>query len=108
MDWQDRIITLFVQICDGYKNGLWAYCQRFTNYANLSFTDEEVVTIYMYGIIEGLTTKKQIYSHTKNYWSQLFLKLPNYEAFVYRVNKLGDVFVAMLEMYQNMLPEGCL
>lgn len=91
MDWQDGIITLFVQICDSYKNGLWAYCQRFTNYANLTFKDEEVMTIYMYGIMEGLTTKKQIYSHAKNYWYQLFPKLPSYEAFVYRLNKTQTI-----------------
>ena len=34
----------------------------------------------------------------------LFPNLPKYEAFVYRVNKLGDVFIAMIETYQNMIP----
>jgi hypothetical protein len=103
MDWQDEIITLFVQICDDYKNGLWTYCQRFTNYANLSFTDEEVMTIYIYGTMEGRTTKKQIYNQAKKYWGHLFPKLLSYVAFVQRLNKLGDVFVAMIGRLQNQL-----
>lgn len=101
MDWQDEIITLFVQLCDEYKNGLWTLCQRFTNYADLSFRDEEVMTIYMYGTIEGRTTKKQIYEHAKKYWNDLFPKLPSYVAFVQRVNKLGDVFTALVEVLQK-------
>lgn len=104
MDWQDRIITLYLQICDDYKNKLWTFCQRFSNYANLSFSDEEVITIYMAGTMAGLTTKKQIYNHANDYWLGLFPKLPRYEAFVYRVNKLGDVFIAMMESYQNRIP----
>lgn len=104
MDWQDRIITLYLQIYDDYKNKLWTCCQRFSNYVDLSFPDEEVITIYMAGIMAGLTTKKQIYNHAHDYWLGLFPKLPKYEAFVYRVNKLGDVFIAMMETYQNMIP----
>ena len=34
-----------------------AYCQRFTNYADLS-----VMTIYMFGVMEGLKDKKKIYN----------------------------------------------
>ena len=103
MNWQDRIITLYLQICDDYKNKLLAFCQRFSNYVNLSFTDEEVITIYMAGIMSGLTTKKQIYNDANDYWLDLFPKLPKYEAFVYRIKKLGDVFIAMMETYQNMI-----
>ncbi len=104
MDWQDKIITLFVQICDDYKNTLWTYCQRFTNYANLSFSDEEVMTIYIYGTMEGRVTKKQIYEHAKNYWGNLFPKLPSYVAFVQRLNKLGDAFIAFAEILQKKIP----
>src|SRR5690242_6348803 len=104
MDWQDKIISLYLFICDEYKSGLWAHCQRFSNNSNLIFSDEEVATIYMCGIMEGLITKKQIYKHTKNYWSSLFPYLPNYEAFVQRINKLGNFFVGLINNLQQMLP----
>ena len=104
MDWQDRIISLYLYICDEYKNVLWSYCERFSNYADLTFSDEEVMTIYMYGIMEGKTTKKQIYDHAKNYWHAMFPALPSYVAFVQRTNKLSDAFIAMIESLQNKLP----
>ena len=104
MNWLDKIITLYLFICDEYKNGLWIHCQRFSNYSNLSFSDEEVATIYMWGIMEGLITKKQIYEHTRNYWSSLFPCLPSYEAFVQRVNKLGNFFEGLIYNLQKTLP----
>lgn len=104
MDWQDKIISLYLFVCSEYKNGLWAYCQRFSNHVDLSFSDEEVITIYMFGIMEGLRDKKKIYNHAKNYWHCLFPSLPSYPAFVQRVNKLGEVFIGMLINLQQQLP----
>jgi hypothetical protein len=106
MTWLDGIISLYVFICDEYQKNLWAYCQRFSNYSNLTFSDEEVITIYMFGIMEGLTTKKQIYKHARNYWHDLFPSLPSYVAFVQRTNLLGSVFLALLENLQKMFPES--
>ena len=104
MDWLDEIISLYLYVCAEYKNVLWVYCQRFSNYSDLTFSDEEVITIYMFGIMEGLTTKKQIYKHAKNYWHCLFPSLPSYVAFVQRVNKLGDLFVGMIDNFQKNIP----
>ena len=102
--WLERIISMYLFVCDEYKKNLWVYCQRFTNYADLSFSDEEVITIYLFGTMEGKTTKKQIYEHAKNYWSDLFPHLPSYVAFVQSVNRLADVFPAFVEHLQAMLP----
>jgi hypothetical protein len=70
----------------------------------LSFSDEEVITIYLMGTMEGKTTKKQIYDHAKNYWSHLFPRLPSYVAFIQRINRLADVFPVFIEMLQALLP----
>ncbi len=104
MNWLDEIISLYLYVCAEYKNGLWTYCQRFSNHSNLTFSDEEVATIYMFGIIEGLSTKKHIYEHAKNYWASLFPNLPGYVAFVQRVNKLGAFFIGMIDSIQRKLP----
>jgi len=53
MDWQEQLITIYLYVCKHYRDGLWAYCQRMSNYADLSFADEEVITIYLFGIIDG-------------------------------------------------------
>lgn len=106
MDWLDRIITLYVFICDAYKSELHAYCERFSNYSNLSFSDEEVLVIYMYGIIDGKRTKKQIYNHARDYWHHLFPRLPSYVAFVQRINKIQDVFIPLIAKLQARLPKS--
>jgi len=104
MNWLDRIIATYLLVCDAYKKILWVYCQRFTNYANLSFTDEEVMTIYLVGTMEGRITEKQIYEHAKQYWQDLFPRLPSYVAFVQRINRLADIFPAFVEWLQGLLP----
>jgi hypothetical protein len=104
MSWLDEIISLYLFVCDEYKKTLWAYCQRHTNYADLSFSDEEVMTIYLMGTIEGKITKKHMYDHAKQYWSDLFPRLPSYTAFIQRINRLADVFPALLEKLQTLLP----
>ena len=105
MDWLVRIITLYVFICEAYKDELHAYCERFSNYSDLSFSDEEVLVIYMCGIMDGKRTKKHIYNHAKDYWSYLFPKLPSYVAFVQRINKIQEVFIPMIARLQAKLPE---
>jgi hypothetical protein len=105
-NWLDRIIATYLWVCDAYKKKLWVYCQRFTNHADLSFTDEEVMTIYLVGTMEGKRTKKQIYEHAKQYWHDLFPRLPSYVAFVQRINRLADVFPAFVEWLQGLLPKA--
>jgi hypothetical protein len=104
MSWLDEIISMYLVVCDAYEKKLWSYCQRFSNYSDLSFSDEEVITIYLMGTMEGRTTKKQIYEHAKNYWHDLFPRLPSYVAFVQRINRLADVFPAFVERLQMSLP----
>lgn len=97
MDWQGQLITVYLSICKHYCEGLWAYCQRMSNYTDLSFTDEEVITIYLFGIIDGRTEITQIYEYTHRHLRDWFPKLPSYEAYVQRLNKVADVFAPLLE-----------
>ncbi len=101
MDWQTKIISLYLDICEEYKNNLWIYCQRFSNHYDLEFTDEEAITIFISGVIEGKTTIKKIHEHAKNYWSDFFPNLPGYEAYNYRLNHLEGVFIQMMALLNN-------
>lgn len=97
MDWQEQLITIYLYVCKHYREGLWAYCQRMSNYADLSFSDEEVITIYLFGIIDGGTEITWIYRYTDRYLRDWFPKLPGYEAYIQRLNKAADVFSPLLE-----------
>ena len=101
MNWQDQLITIYLYVCKHYQNDLWAYSQRMTNYADLSFSDEEVITLYLFGIIDKKRELKQIYAYGDRHLRPWFPRLPSYVAFVQRVNRVADVFAPLIERIQN-------
>ena len=66
------------------------------NYKPL-FTDEEVMTVYIFGITQGFSKVKHIYKHTRRYLSDWFPLLPSYQAFVDRLNKLPCCFQILVQ-----------
>ena len=106
MAWQDRFITLYLYICTHYQSHLWVYCQRLGPYADLSFSDEEVICIYMWGIMEKRREITQIYDHTERYLKDWFPLLPSYGGFVQRLNRVADVFVPLIEQLQQDFPQA--
>lgn len=103
MDWQTRLITLYLLVCDYFAQGLWIHAQRFAPHADLSFTDEEVVSVYLAGILDKKREIRTIHNHARDYWADWFPCLPGYGAYVRRLNRLADVFPALLE---RLCPEG--
>ncbi|SER16010.1 hypothetical protein, partial [Pedobacter rhizosphaerae] len=57
-----KLIKLYQYVCDRYEIELQYHCQRFTNNSRPDFTDQEVMTIYLFGIYEEQRFKiKQIH-----------------------------------------------
>jgi hypothetical protein len=106
MNWQDKMISLYLFLCKAFNEGLYGMCERMSNHADLSFSDEEVMTIFMFGIIEGRRELKNIYQHTYHHLYSWFPKLPSYVAFVQRINKLNEVFIPIIEKLQSFLPDS--
>lgn len=50
MDWHTQLITLYLAVCKYWQEVGWALAQRHAPYADLGFTDEEVVTIYLFAV----------------------------------------------------------
>lgn len=65
MNWQEQLITVYIFICKHYERNLWVYCQRMSNFADLSFSDEEVITLYLFGIIDKNTENEQPLSQNR-------------------------------------------
>jgi Transposase DDE domain len=97
MDWQSRLIGVYLKVCDLWDQGIWTACQRFSNNQRLIVTDEEILSIYIYGIMEGHKTVKSIHSFTSAFLVEWFPQLGAYEAFNHRLTQISDVFAAMLE-----------
>jgi len=108
MDWQIRIIFVFLFISDNYQENLQFYSQRMSNNAFPVFTDEEVITIFLWGIMQHRTTIKDIYNYTNNHLREWFPNLPSYEAYIMRLNRLQDVFVPLIEEVQKYFPNDYL
>lgn len=56
------------------------------------YRPEIVVTVYLFGHLNGLYQKKAIYRFTCNYWADWFPQLPSYQAFCHRLNNLESSF----------------
>jgi hypothetical protein len=106
VDWQLRLITLFDDICNHYQSHLWVHCQRFSPYVDLTFSDEEVLCIYLWGVMDKRREVSDIYAYTDRHLRAWFPQLPSYGGYVQRLNRLAGVFVPLLEALQQRFPEG--
>jgi hypothetical protein len=89
------LITIFLYISEQYKEKLRAECQRFSNNCNPEFTDEEAITIFLFGITQKHFEIKDVYHYTCNHLRERFPKLPSYTAFVQRLNRFESLFPAL-------------
>lgn len=61
-----KLIGLYMYICDLYKSSLLFYCQRFSNNSNPEFTDEGVLTVYLFcGYCQKYFDIKEIHTFAK-------------------------------------------
>lgn len=105
MDWQVRLITLYEFICKQYREDLWVYCQRFSPYTDLSFSDEEVLCIYLWGVMDKRREIKDIYDYTRRHLHEWFPRLPSYGGYVQRLDRVAGVFAPLLGALQETFPE---
>ncbi len=106
MDWQTLLITVFVYIGEQYKTQLWPFCQRMSNNNNPQFSDEELLTIFLYGVMKKRFELKDIYNYADSHLREWFPHLPSYVAFVQRLNRFDSLFPMLIELkdYANTVP----
>lgn len=97
MDWQDKLITLYVLVCEEYHNTLWAHVERFSNNSQPAFTDEEVLTLYLFGIVQHQRTVSAIHEYACDHLRGWFPHLTSYGGFVQRLNRLHAALPALSE-----------
>jgi hypothetical protein len=87
-----KLIELYCAVCRYYDTVLAAEAQRMSNNYQPLFTDSERMTIYLFGISEGMFTMKAAYEFVRDYFPGWFPRLPSYQAFNYRICRLSGVF----------------
>jgi hypothetical protein len=107
-DKDDKLIRIYFFICDKFEE-LQFYCERFSNNNSPEFTDQEIMTIYLYTMHhEGHFKVKQIHRFATEYLRSWFPKIGSYQAFNNRLNKLSGVFAKLVEiLLVDYQPEEC-
>ena len=97
MDLKDKLIDLYDYVCQCYDKKLCLHCQRISNNRKQNFTDQELITVYLFGLMQQHVDIKQIYDYILNHWLSWFPDLPSYQAFNRRINLLTEVFPVLVE-----------
>lgn len=97
MDLKDKLIHLYLYVCQCYNRKLCLHCQRMSNNRKQTFTDQELITVYLFGVLQHHTELKHIYEYVLHHWYGWFPDLPSYQAFNRRINLLTEVFPALVE-----------
>ena len=101
---QLQLIQLYYYVCQCYEGQQSLHFQRQSNNYCPVFTDQEVITIYMFGILQRRFTTKDIYILVKDYWQSWFPNLPSYQAYTYRLNQLHWHFEVLIGDLMQELP----
>lgn len=97
MRWKETLVKLYFYVCEdkGVQQHLGGL--RMSNNYRPAFTDEEVLTIYLFGIIGQRSKVKQIYEFVKDHLADWFPLLPSYQAFNNRLNRLHSCFELVVD-----------
>jgi len=69
MDTASTLVRIYLCICSRYRGRLATIAQRQSNNANPDFTDEEVLTIYVFGLIKKRSTISEIHECVEDHFS---------------------------------------
>ena len=102
--WQLELIKLYCNVCEIYNSTIQTVAQRLSNNFRPQFSDEECITIYLWGIFQRKFTVKAVYEYTKMHLSDWFPTLPSYQAFNQRINFLAPARQALAEALMCQIP----
>lgn len=88
---ENTLVQLYLLVCHSYDSHSSLKYQRASNFKP-TFTDEEIITVYLFGQFNEKFNHRQIHSFIREYWSDWFPRMPSYQAFNRRLNLLTDNF----------------
>jgi IS5 family transposase len=94
---ETKLIELYLLICRLYDTRPVLKQQRLSNNHQPLFSDEELLTTYMFGHLQGHTSGRRIHDYIRHHWREWFPALPAYQAFNRRLNELAPAFELLIE-----------
>jgi IS5 family transposase len=101
MDWEIRLIELYLLVEKYYQSELWIYSQRFSNNNQPKITDAEIITVFFWGLFNEYFRLKQIHSYCLNHLKEWFPDMPAYPTYVTRLNRLDSVLEVLILRLQK-------
>lgn len=104
-----KLVEIYLYVCKRFDEDLKYYCERFSNYNKPKFSDQEIMTIYLFTIQEEQRFQiKQIHRFANEYLRSWFPDLGTYQSFNNRLNRLSEAFRKLLEpLLIEYIPEDC-
>jgi hypothetical protein len=104
-----KLIKLYMYICDLYDSGLKYCCSRYSNNSIPVFTDQELLTVYLFvGDQQKYLHIRDIHTFAKEYLPDWFPLLPSYQTFNYRLNRLSEALRMIVErLLDDFQPAVC-
>ena len=104
-----KLIKIYEYVCEKYEIELKYVCERFSNNNSPEFTDQEVITIYLFSIYEEQKFKlKQMHNFAKDYLLSWFPKITSYVAFTTRLNRLSEAIKRLCSItIEEFIPKEC-
>ena len=88
---KNQLIQIYLLVCQIYDSDSSLKYQRASNFKPV-FSDEEIITVYLFGQLNEKFNHRQIHRFIGEYWLDWFPALPSYQAFNRRLNLLADNF----------------
>jgi hypothetical protein len=92
---EHELIELYLLVCRFYDKRPDLKYQRLSNFRPRC-TDEELLTMYLFGHLQGFHEQRRIYRYVCRHWHGWFPNLPSYQAFNRRLNLLAPAFAELI------------
>ncbi len=91
-DWKYKLVKIYDYICKKLEECLQYECQRHSNNSEPEFTDQEIMTIYLFAMDhQKIFKKKDIHRYAKDHLMSWFPNQNSYQSFNNRLNSLCAV-----------------
>ena len=94
---ETQLIELYLLICDFYDKHSVLKEQRLSNNRQPAFSDQELLTMYIFGHLHGHLEQRRRYDYFSNHWRAWFPALPSYQAVNRRLGDLVPAFELLIE-----------
>lgn len=85
-----QLIELYLWVCSVYDKHPMLKYQRLSNNWKANFTDQELITVYLFGQLQGYFKQKRIHEYISEHFRAWFPDLPAYQTFNYRLNNMSE------------------